>query len=152
MGLSSKSLLSFRYADKYQCPQVFCWDGRTLLMLQFRARKPEHIRKADCRIDCWVIPVTGSTCTLRYALYRLMVQGLRRCQASVANQPLKVGSLTEHGREFFSGRPIWKLDGQSVGDHPEGYLRAVHAATGALYWNHEQAEDVVWETPGFWEP
>ncbi|KAL2174067.1 uncharacterized protein P884DRAFT_159421, partial [Thermothelomyces heterothallicus CBS 202.75] len=76
------------YADKYQCPQVFCWDGRYLLVLQFRARKPDHIRNADCPIDCWVIPVEGSTCTLRYALYRLMVQGFRRCQAVVAAKPL----------------------------------------------------------------
>lgn len=108
-----------RYADKYQCPQVFCWDGQTLLILQFQARKPENIKDTDCPIDCWVIPVEGSTCTLRYALYRLMVQGLRRCQASVANRPLTVGSLTEHRREFFNGRPIWKGDGQSYANHPE---------------------------------
>ncbi|KAK3336914.1 hypothetical protein B0T19DRAFT_447695 [Cercophora scortea] len=81
------------YADKYECPQTFCWDGEHLLILQFRARKPEHIRNADCPVDCWVIPAKGSTCTLRYALHRLMVQGFRRCQAVAAAKPL---SLTKY--------------------------------------------------------
>lgn len=142
--------MSGRYADKYQCPQMFCWDGKILLVLQFRARKPEHIRNADCPIDCWVIPLVESTCTLRYALYRLMVQGLRRCQAAAASIPLQVGSLTEHGREFFTGRPIWKVDGQSRGNHPEGYVRMVDATSGALYWALEVLEGTVWETGAFW--
>lgn len=30
-------------------------------------------------------------------------------------------------------------------------MQAVHAAIGTLYWNHEQAEDVAWETSGFWD-
>ncbi|KXX81133.1 hypothetical protein MMYC01_204082 [Madurella mycetomatis] len=139
------------YADKYECPHIFCWDGQTLLILQFRARKPEHIRNADCPIDCWVIPVNGSTCTLRYALYRLMVQGFRRCQAVAAAKPLSVGTLTEHGREFFTGRPIWRVGGQSSINHPEGYLRSVDGATGGLYWGHPMVEDTVWETGGLWE-
>jgi len=138
------------YADKYQCPQVFCWDGQFLLVLQFRARKPEHIRNADCPIDCWVIPVEGSTCTLRYAFYRLMVQGLRRCQAIVAAKPLSVGSLKEHGREFFTGRPIWKVNGQSSTNHPENYVRAVDGTTGGLFWSHTMVEDAVWETEALW--
>ncbi|KAK4236866.1 hypothetical protein C8A03DRAFT_45196 [Achaetomium macrosporum] len=122
------------YADKYQCPQIFCWDGQTLLTLQFRARKPEHIREADCPIDCWVIPVGNSTCTLRYALYRVLVQGLRRCQAMVAARPLVIGSLTEHGREVFTGI----------------YVRSVHGVTGGLYWAHPLVEDTVWETEALW--
>lgn len=80
-----------------------------------------------------------------------MVQGLRRCQSTLANRPLTVGSLTEHRREFFTGRPIWRVDGQSSADHPEGYVRLVHAATGGLYWGHELVEDTVWETDAFWE-
>jgi len=148
------------YADKYQCPQVFCWDVRVLLLLQFRASEPEDIRAADCPVDCWVIPVAGSTCTLRYALYRLMVQGLRRCQAALAtNRSLTVGSLTEYKREFFTGCPIWRgVDGQSHADHnhhhhPEGYVRSVHAATGRLYWGQEREllGGIVWETDAFWE-
>ncbi|KAK5654461.1 hypothetical protein OQA88_7372, partial [Cercophora sp. LCS_1] len=119
--------------------------------LQFRARNPENIRAADCPIDCWVIPAAGSACTLRYALYRLTVQGLRRCRSALANRPLTVGSLTEHRREFFTGRPVWRVDGQSYANRPEGYVRLVHAATGGLYWGHELVEDTVWETDAFWE-
>lgn len=145
------TIKSNRYADKYECPHVFCWDGQTLLILQFRARKPEHIRNADCPIDCWVVPVNGSTCTLRYALYRLMVQGFRRCQTVAATKPLSVGTLTVHGREFFTGRPIWRVSGQSSMNHPEGYLRSVDGATGGLYWGHPMVEDAVWETGGLWE-
>jgi hypothetical protein len=140
-----------RYADKYECPLIFCWDGETLLVLQFRARKPERIRDPDCPIDCWVIPVTGARCTLRYALYRVLVQGFRRCQAVAAVTPLRVGSLTEHGREFFTGRPIWRTGGVSSTDHPEGYVRSVDGATGAVYWSHPAEEGVVWETTAFWE-
>ncbi|AEO59667.1 hypothetical protein MYCTH_2308128 [Thermothelomyces thermophilus ATCC 42464] len=77
------------YADRYECPQMFCWDGETLLMLQFRATSPWDIRRADCAVDCWVIPITKSTCSLRYALYRLLVQGFRRCQAAAAARPIQ---------------------------------------------------------------
>jgi hypothetical protein len=80
-----------------------------------------------------------------------MVQGFRRCQAVVAVRPLSVGSLKEHGREFFTGRPIWKVNGQSSTNHPEDYVRAVDGATGGLFWNHTMIEDAVWETEAFWQ-
>ncbi|KAL2186572.1 hypothetical protein L209DRAFT_731432 [Thermothelomyces heterothallicus CBS 203.75] len=138
------------YADKYECPQIFCWDGKILLMLQFRATNPWDIRNADCAIDCWIIPHESSSCTLRYALYRLLVQGFRRCQAATASRPIQVGSFTEHGREFFTGRPIWNVGGRLTTEHPEGYVRRVDGATGALYWSNGMGNDVVWETVGFW--
>jgi hypothetical protein len=65
--------------------------------------------------------------------------------------PLTVGSLTQHRREFYTGRPIWRSNGQSSVDHPEGYLRLVDATTGALYWGHEQGGEAVWETSPLWE-
>jgi len=70
-----------RYADKYQCPQIFCFDGEWLLMLQFRAESPEGIKDLNCKIDGWLIPrVNGDNgVTLRYALYRFLAQGFRRC-------------------------------------------------------------------------
>ena len=87
----------------------------------------------------------------RRALYRVLVQGFRRCQAVAAVNPLRVGSLTEHGREFFTGRPIWRTGGVSSTDHPEGYVRSVDGATGAVYWSHPAEEGVEWETTAFWE-
>ncbi|KAK7398027.1 hypothetical protein QQX98_012604, partial [Neonectria punicea] len=135
---------------KYECPQTFCWDGQTLLMLQFRARKAQHVREEDCQVDCWVIPMEGSTCTLRYALYRLLVQGLRRCQGQTADV-LTLGGVTETGREFYTGRPVWTVDGTSIATHPGGYYRVVDESTGALRWVHEHDPEGVWETGPFWD-
>ncbi|KAF5564823.1 hypothetical protein FPHYL_4522 [Fusarium phyllophilum] len=45
------------YASKYQCPQVFCFDGSRLILLQFRAYRIDDIMSDTCPIDCWVIPV-----------------------------------------------------------------------------------------------
>jgi len=91
-------------------------------------------------------------CTLRYALYRLLVQGFRRCQAAASFRagPLRVGTLTETRREFFTGQPVWTVDGQSSLTHPEGYIRLADEATGGLYWGQPGAGDIFWETRGFW--
>lgn len=78
-----------------------------------------------------------------------MVQGLRRCQATAA-RPLTVGSLTEHRREFYTGRPLWRVSDAVSVEHPEGYVRFVDADTGALGWAHAGG-DIVLETDGFWE-
>ncbi|KAK3933729.1 hypothetical protein QBC46DRAFT_401384 [Diplogelasinospora grovesii] len=138
------------YAHKYQCPQVFCFDGQTLLLLQFRASKLDKISDEDCPVDCWVLPRTSSYCTLRYALYRLLAQGWRRCQGMSAAGQLTVGGLREHSREFFSGWPVWRVNGVNRGSHPGGYQRSVDAATGSLRWTHEEYPDVTAETWPFW--
>ncbi|KAH6622675.1 hypothetical protein F5144DRAFT_336230 [Chaetomium tenue] len=142
------------YADKSQCPQVFCFDGATLLLLQFRANRPEDIKDARRPVDCWALPTSSSKAPLRYALYRLLVQGFRRFQGMCA-MPISVGGLTPLGRQFFNGLPVWKseVDGAEVAvvDHPGGYQRSVDAESGAVKWTHpDDADDVVWETPALW--
>lgn len=119
-------------------------------MLQFRARRPKHIRDENCQVDCWVIPMEGSACTFRYALYRLLVQGLRRCQAQ-ASGVLTVGGVIETSREFYTGRPVWTVNGTAVVTHPGGYYREADEDTGALRWLHEQDPQGVWETGPFWD-
>lgn len=84
----------------------------------------------------------------------MLVQGWRRCQG-LAAPTLTVGSLTEHRREFYTGRPIWKVrsesgSSQSFVNHPEGYTRLVHAESGALGWIHENLEGTIWETGQYW--
>ncbi|KAM0439584.1 hypothetical protein ACHAPT_000676 [Fusarium lateritium] len=138
------------HADKYQCPQVFCWDGRTLLILQFRAQTASDIRDANCEVDCWLLPLNTNICTLRYALYRLLVQGLRRCQVGTVPVPLTVGGVTETYREFFTGCPVWTINGQPGYMHPSGYYRVVDKDTGALKWVHQQDPQGVWETGAIW--
>src|SRR4051794_15674174 len=99
-------------------------------MLPFRAKSPEKIKDPNCKIDCWLIPrVNGDNgVTFRYALYRFLAQGFRRCQSYYwpTAIPTRVGGLLpEPNREFFSGRPIWKVDGVSHGQHPGGFQRAI---------------------------
>ncbi|KAL2693749.1 hypothetical protein Neosp_000312 [[Neocosmospora] mangrovei] len=137
------------YVCKYECPQVFCFDGSTLLILQFRALRAEDLEDERCWVDCWVLPRATSSCTLRYALYRLLAQGWRRYQAEFSTPSFTVGGLTPCSREFFTGRPIWEGEEGSFPSHPGGYRRSVDAATGALMWTHKESPTKM-ETGSFW--
>ncbi|KAK0610025.1 hypothetical protein B0T17DRAFT_593855 [Bombardia bombarda] len=146
------------YAYKYSCLQMFCFDGMTLLILQFRAVKIDHMRDAKLAVDCWVIPREneGGT-TLRYALYRLLAQGFRRCQGLSA-ELAEVGGVLPDRREFFSGVPLWLAkDKKLERRHPYGYYRDVYIGSGRLYWAYEdkaitdQQGSWVWDSVGFWE-
>ncbi|KAK0655405.1 hypothetical protein B0T16DRAFT_451094 [Cercophora newfieldiana] len=142
------------YAAKYRCPQVYCFDGETLLLLQFQATREADIEDANCRVDCWVIPRENSYTTFREALYRLLVQGFRRLQGNRAQQHPTLGSFTSPLRQFYNGRPAWRTgDGRLSAEHPEGYYRVVDVYTGAMKWVHEEDPDfAVWETDsGLWE-
>ncbi|KAF1366158.1 hypothetical protein EJ07DRAFT_94579 [Lizonia empirigonia] len=105
------------YAYQYMCPQVFCYDGAQMLIARFRANNREDIRRCDG--DMFVIPnIAGADgIPIRYALYRLMVDGLHRLMAATAPlvtiaQPV-TGLL--HTRHFywFSGEPYW-VDGSNT--------------------------------------
>lgn len=144
--------LGSRYADKYECPQIFCFDGEVLLMLQFRAKEKGDIKKADCQVDCWVIPRehTGDL-TLRSALYRLLLQGVRRCQGATATSAAP-GGVRPLYREFFSGLPVWKASGGGFAyEHPGGWDRVLDVNTGAFYWTKDGSPtSLVWDTRYFW--
>lgn len=145
------------YAYKYACPQILSFDGETLLMLQFRAAKVADIKDANCPVDCWVIPRANAGGTpLRYALYRFLVQGFRRCQGCTANAALQLNGVTARRRYFFNGVPVWKIDGTET-DRPWGYQRRLHRDTGAFYWadsaGNALMDDngaIVWDTLAFW--
>ncbi|KXX77148.1 hypothetical protein MMYC01_207562 [Madurella mycetomatis] len=138
------------YADKYQCPQVFCFDGETLLVLQFRANKVEDILEENCPVDCWVLPRESSNTPLRFALYMLLAQGFRRFQGMCA-VPLTVGGLTPRLRQFFNGRPVWRVNGANLVEHPGGYQRSVDPDSGAVKWTHDEDPEAVWETLALWD-
>jgi len=55
-----------------------------------------------------VIPRENSYTTFREALYRLLVQGLRRLQGNRAQQHPTLGSFTSPLRQFYNGRPAWR--------------------------------------------
>lgn len=127
-------------------------------MLQFRAKSPEKIKDPKCKVDCWLIPrVNGdSGMTFRYALYRFLAQGLRRVQSYCwpTTIPTRVGGLLpEPNREFFSGRPVWKVDGVSHTQHRGGFRRAIDIEYGAFYRTHDDQSllpvEVLWDTQAF---
>ncbi|KAF5252257.1 hypothetical protein FANTH_2813 [Fusarium anthophilum] len=136
------------YAYKYRCPQVFCFDGSLLILLQFRAYRLESLKDEACPVDCWTIPIEGSSCSLWYGLYRLLAQGWRRCQGEFAS-PFTVGGFVPCSREFYTGLPIWEINGGRQNSHPTGYQRAVHNENGALIWTHN-VNPTEWETGAFW--
>ncbi|SPQ21176.1 a505a8da-e047-4946-99ab-bbf81f681c51 [Thermothielavioides terrestris] len=106
---------------KYSCPHVFCFDGQYLLLLQFRAATKEDLKRQDCEVDCWVIPRinTAEGCTLRYAFYRFLAQGFRRCQG-LSGGRTPVNGFAPHSREWFSGIPIFQDEhGVLTYTHPQ---------------------------------
>ncbi|KAJ2893603.1 hypothetical protein MKZ38_008426 [Zalerion maritima] len=147
------------YAYLYRCPQIFCFDNSTFLMLQFRATTAESIRDPDCAVDCWVFPRDNfNGLPLRWALYRLLVQGFRRCQGIWSLTPSLYNTISDR-REFYNGRPLWRIGGQLY-NKPWGHCRRVDPFYGAFYWTDAEgcepqvdvAGDKIWDTLGFWEP
>lgn len=98
------------HACKFQCPQIFYFDGMSLLLLQFRAERAEDMLAVECPVDCWVLPMTGCDANWRIALYRLLVQGFRRIQGACAI-PISLGGLQPLRRRFFNGQPVWEAEG-----------------------------------------
>ena len=147
------------YAIKYQCPQVFCFDIGYLVLLQFRAQKEKEMTDARTPVDCWVLPQRHESpggCTLRYALYKLLVQGFRRCQ-NLVPLPVPAGGLQPEMRQYFSGKPMWKLPGGIYPYHPDGYDRQVDTAYGNFFWTKDGVEVVdetgrrIWDTAACWQ-
>ncbi|KAK1750540.1 hypothetical protein QBC47DRAFT_118717 [Echria macrotheca] len=150
------------YANKYKCPQVFCFDGEWLLLLQFRAGAPEMIKDENCKIDCWLIPRVndGRSWPLRYAFYRFLAQGFRRCQGVHFRYhpiPHEVGKLLPDPElEYFSGRLVWKVKGVEYDEHPIQFRREIDTTCGAFYWTHEAQSflpvgSVLWDTMPLWD-
>lgn len=120
-------------------------------MLQFRAGQKSDIKNANCEVDAWVIPrALNGELTLRYALYRFIVQGIRRCQGANA-LPTTPDSLKPADREFFSGRPVWNVGGKYVYEHPGGWERELDEQWGAFYWIKDgDLQNRVWDTKVLW--
>lgn len=124
-------------------------------MLQFWADYRSKIRDAKCEVNCWVIPgENGGGCTLRYCLYRLLVQGFRKCQG-LRSYEVCLDGVRPSFRQFYSGRLVWNIHGQSPEYHPPGYARQIDNSCGAFYWAYNgtpclDGGDKVWDTPRFW--
>jgi hypothetical protein len=99
---------NIRYAFHYKCPQVFCYDGLKLLILRFKAKDRNDIK--TCKPDVFVIPnIATDGPPIRYALYRLITDGLHRV---MAQNPLDVIiGVYERKFDWYNGRPYWMAGG-----------------------------------------
>lgn len=104
-----------------------------------------EIVQKDCLVDCWVIP-RDCGITLRYAFYRLLLQGFRRFQG----HKLALNTFSCDFRQFYNGRPLWKFGTGHVATHPYGYTRWVDSSTGAICWTQPDRDDVIQETMALW--
>lgn len=129
------------YAHHYECPQVFCFDHKTLLILQFRAHTIDEIR-GQGDVDCWILPRYNPGGTAwRYALYRLLVQGFRRFQGLHRRNPI-LRSLPAEKVVLYNGQPQWRVDGRLT-YQPWGYTRILDRSTGTFYWTDETGTMLV---------
>lgn len=127
-----------RYTYEYQCPQVFVFDTKSLVIIQFHASNHHDIANEDCPIDCCVIPRRmniENQCTMQYALYRLAWRGWIRLSATLESKTLRTGELVrarksvslyvyERKYVYWSGEPVWfDRHGGRYTDHPLGYRR-----------------------------
>ncbi|OAA63649.1 hypothetical protein SPI_03812 [Niveomyces insectorum RCEF 264] len=139
----------------YECPQVFCFDHKYLLLLQFRANTIGDIR-GDGEVDCWVLPrINPNGTPFRYALYRLLVQGWRRFQG-LNRYNTTMGRVAAESVSLFSGTPYWRAN-NGLTDRPYNYSRVVDSDTGAFYWvdeNGNAVQDVtgkvLWDMAAMW--
>ncbi|POR34345.1 Uncharacterized protein TPAR_05456 [Tolypocladium paradoxum] len=85
-----------------------------------------------------------------------MVQGLRRCQG-IWSRDVCIGNQRPKYREFFSGVPVWKVEGKLY-TKPWGYYRQLDPSCGAFYWAYEGKAVVdetgakMWDTDALWAP
>jgi hypothetical protein len=101
---------------------MFCYDGVHMLIILFRARNFEDIQ--ICDPDVFLIPnIAGpGGIHIRYALYRLITNGLHRTMASTA-PPVVTGAYTRDF-DWFNGNPYWTAAGSRY-DIIGGVVRTV---------------------------
>ncbi|KAG4427346.1 hypothetical protein IFR05_017173 [Cadophora sp. M221] len=129
------------YAYQYKCPQAFCFDGKYLLVIRFRADSRADIRDANCEAD--VFFVDNSASNIPYWIDRLIAEGLNRLRAAFA-RALALGGYQRHFR-YFDGRPYWMDQQNNVfWDHPGGYKRSF--SNEQWWWDHDDYASVV-DTP-----
>lgn len=125
----------------YESPQVFAFDHKHLLILQFRAHSVDEIR-SDGDVDCWILPRDNHGGTpWRYALYRLLVQGFRRAQGLLRVNPALNGLYADMVI-LYTGEPRWRINGHMT-RNPFGYKRILYSETGAYYWANEEGTMLV---------
>ncbi len=118
-----------------------------------------RIKDAKCEVDCWIFPrrIEGGT-PLRYALYRRLLQGFRRCESKWLITNMSLRGVAPHHREFYNGQPVWRMGDGRYTAHPWGCSRKVDGSNGAFYWVDANGNDEldelgnrVWDTEAIWQ-
>lgn len=114
------------------------YDGKHLLIVQFKAKDVDEIKSPNCSIDCCILARTLeiAQCTARYALYRLVWRGWMRMTGEWSNNiPFSLSGWDRKFR-FWSGRPYWENQQTHAKEmtHPHGYYRIFAAMTNMWYW------------------
>lgn len=97
-----------------------------------------------CDVDYWVFPrrkMEDTECgyPLRDALYKFLVQGLRRLQCEGLPPPT-VDGVTSCERRWFDGVPLWRgADGKKSKEHPNGFER-----------DSDEHGNLLWKRNGQW--
>ncbi|KAI1270817.1 hypothetical protein F5Y07DRAFT_406849 [Xylaria sp. FL0933] len=122
------------YCEKYKTPAAALFDGQHLLLLVFKAEKLEAIKHEDCPVLGFMFPY--SSATLRYCLFRVTSQQIRRCQTQKSEGNLELGGYTRHF-EWWSGAPYWKDAANNIfPHHPSGRIaRCFNPENGEWYWD-----------------
>lgn len=152
-----------RYAIANECPQIFCFDGRYLLLLQFQAHQMADLGKRNTRVKSWLLHVPNdsneNTPPLREALCCFFTLGLRRIQGQQSPRlPPTLGRFTPAGRQWFSGKVTWRIaEDETTTEHPEGYYTDVDPVTGGVFWKDAEGQTVldqsgrgVWDCYNVW--
>jgi hypothetical protein len=120
-----------------------------LLILRFRAESPEDIK--TCQADCWLIPHTSSasTASIRYALYRLISDGVHRIIANSLDHPvIQAGSYQRYFR-WYDGTGLWRdVDTNTVYTNLAGFRRIFNEEDRRWYWESENSQ-TQWDTVAF---
>ncbi|OJJ94759.1 hypothetical protein ASPACDRAFT_1892258 [Aspergillus aculeatus ATCC 16872] len=123
----SETTIRLIYAHLYECPQVFLFDSKTLVLVQFRAQSTKKIANECCGVDVCIIPreefQLEGQCSMAEGLYALALRGFTRLCATRGWAERERGEYERH-YEFYSGRPIWKdRQGRVYHGHSYGYRR-----------------------------
>lgn len=129
------------YCHKYKCFAAAVFDGAHLLVLVFQARTVEEIRDERCPVIGLLFPYNSPN--LRYGLYRVAMNQIRRMQAALAPPLVVLDGYTRRFR-WWGGEPYWVLQNVEYDVHPNGYQRMFDRC-GAWFWAYEDGTPVLYE-------
>lgn len=138
---------------RYPAESALCWSRREQICIHLRLSSGILLRRLpssnaevqgkrhgtdqrpSCEADCWAIPrMNLQGCILRYAFYRLLAQGFRRCQSEYALSTVALQGQRPARRQFYHGRPLSMTDG-IFHTEPWSYHRVLDGRSGQRFYS-----------------